>query len=131
MAAVLWNNGISFGGVISFIFADLIVFPILRIYKKYYGLKMAAFLFATFYIAMVGAGYLVEIVFALLGLTPHTRNAKVLDPSITLNYTSILNIVFLLFAAYLVWQFLRTGGPSMLRMMNRKPADNKPYIHHH
>src|SRR6202041_1257002 len=49
LAAVLWNGGISFGGVIAFIFADLIVLPILDIYRKYYGLKMAGFLFATFY----------------------------------------------------------------------------------
>jgi hypothetical protein len=119
LAAVLWNGGISFGGVIAFIFADLIVFPILRIYKKYYGLKMAAFLFATFYVAMALAGYIVEILFALLHLTPHIRNAKVLEPSLTLNYTSILNIIFLLVSTALVWRFLRTGGPKMLRMMSK------------
>src|SRR5713226_1469900 len=55
LAAVLWNGGISFGGVIAFIFADLIVLPILNIYRKYYGWKMAAFLFATFYAAMAAA----------------------------------------------------------------------------
>ncbi len=121
LAAVLWNGGISFGGVVSFIFADLIVFPILRIYYKYYGFKMAAFLFGTFYIAMAGAGYLVEIIFAILHLTPTTRNAAVLDPSITLNYTSVLNLVFLVLAAALVWRFLYTGGPMMLKMMNKKP----------
>lgn len=118
LAAVLWNGGISFGGVISFIFADLIVFPILRIYKKYYGFKMAAFLFGTFYIAMVVAGYLVEIIFAILHLTPHTRNATVLNPNIAFNYTSVLNIIFMLLAVVLVWRFLRTGGPMMLKMMN-------------
>src|SRR5205823_5494888 len=52
LAAVLWNGGISFGGVIAFIFADLIVLPILDIYRKYYGMRMAAFLFVTFYAAM-------------------------------------------------------------------------------
>lgn len=121
LAAVLWNGGISFGGVVAFIFADLIVFPILRIYKKYYGLKMAAFLFITFYVAMAVAGYLVEIIFWLLHLTPTIRNAKVLEPSITLNYTSVLNIIFLLISAALVWRFLRTGGPKMLKMMSTKP----------
>jgi uncharacterized membrane protein YraQ (UPF0718 family) len=118
LAAVLWNGGISFGGVVSFIFADLIVFPILRIYKKYYGFKMAAFLFATFYAAMVGAGYLVEIIFWVLRITPTTHNARVLEPSITFNYTLVLNIVFLLISTALVWRFLRTGGPKMLRHMN-------------
>jgi uncharacterized membrane protein YraQ (UPF0718 family) len=123
LAAVLWNGGISFGGVISFIFADLIVFPILRIYYKYYGFKMAAFLFGTFYVAMVVAGYFVEIVFAILHLTPTARNATVLDPSVTFNYTTVLNIAFLLLATALVWRFLRTGGPKMLRMMNMKPGE--------
>ena len=133
LAAVLWNGGISFGGVVAFIFADLIVFPILRIYKKYYGMKMAAFLFVTFYIAMSGAGYLVELIFWLLHITPTTRNAKVLEPSITLNYTSVLNIIFLLISAALVWRFLRTGGPKMLKMMNIKPIEHMPQAgeHHH
>ena len=122
LAAVLWNGGISFGGVVAFIFADLIVFPILRIYKKYYGMKMAVFLFGTFYVAMAGAGYLVELIFWLLHITPTLRNAKVLEPSITLNYTSILNIIFLLISTALVWRFLRTGGPMMLKLMNKNPA---------
>jgi uncharacterized membrane protein YraQ (UPF0718 family) len=131
LAAVLWNGGISFGGVVAFIFADLIVFPILRIYKKYYGLKMAGFLFITFYAAMALAGYVIEIVFALLHLTPHLRNAKVLAPSITLNYTSILNIIFLLISTALVWRFLRTGGPKMLKMMHAKPEQHHVHSHVH
>src|SRR5216683_3493613 len=68
LAAVLWNGGISFGGVIAFIFADLIILPILNIYRKYYGMKMAAFLFVTFYAAMAGAALIVELVFGTLGL---------------------------------------------------------------
>ncbi len=120
LAAVLWNNGISFGGVIAFIFADLIVFPILRIYHKYYGTRMALFLFGTFYVAMVAAGYLVEINFAIFHLTPQVRKAKVLEASISFNYTTVLNIFFLLLAVGLVWRFLRTGGPMMLKMMNTK-----------
>src|ERR1700731_3450715 len=63
LAAVLWNGGISFGGVIAFIFADLIVIPILNIYRKYYGLKMAGFLFVTFYVAMVVAALIVDLIF--------------------------------------------------------------------
>ena len=126
LAAVLWNGGISFGGVVSFIFADLIVLPILRIYKKYYGFKMAAFLFGMFYIAMAAAGYAVEGIFALLHLTPTVRNAQVLEAHISFNYTSVLNIVFLLLAAALVVRFLRTGGPMMLKMMNQ-PG----HKHHH
>jgi hypothetical protein len=127
LAAVLWNGGISFGGVVAFIFADLIVFPILKIYKKYYGMKMALFLFGTFYFAMSIAGYLVEGIFALLHLTPHIRNAKVLEASVTFNYTTILNIVFLLIAGVLIWRFLQTGGPMMLKMMRNPSGEH----HHH
>lgn len=120
LAAVLWNGGISFGGVIAFIFADLIVFPILKIYKKYYGMKMAVFIFGMFYIAMAVAGYLVEGIFAVLHLVPHIRNAKVLEASISWNYTTILNIIFLVIAGALILRFLQTGGPMMLKMMNQK-----------
>jgi len=118
LAAVLWNGGISFGGVVSFIFADLIVLPILAIYRKYYGVKMAAYLFISFYAAMVIAGFVVEALFGVSGAVPEERNAHVLHTGVTWNYTTYLNMAFLLLAATLVWRFLRTGGPEMLRMMN-------------
>jgi uncharacterized membrane protein YraQ (UPF0718 family) len=123
LAAVLWNGGISFGGVISFIFADLIIIPIIRIYAKYYGWKMASFLFVSFYVAMAGAGYLTEILFKVLHLTPHFRNAKVLDAAVSWNYTSVLNIIFLVIAGALIWRFMHTGGPMMLKMMGNDHAE--------
>ena len=129
LAAVLWNGGISFGGVASFIFGDLIVLPILNIYRKYYGRRMTWFLLGTFYVTMVAAGYVVEIVFGLLGLTPTTRNAKVVEASIQFNYTTVLNIVFLLLAGALVVRFLRTGGPAMLRMMGENPSEGHQHQH--
>ncbi|HEY3794470.1 MAG TPA: permease [Bradyrhizobium sp.] len=122
LAAVLWNGGISFGGVIAFIFADLIVLPILNIYRKYYGPRMTGFLFVTFYAAMTGAALIVELIFGTLGLVPSQRNARVVEASVTWNYTTWLNIVFLVLAAVLVWRFLKTGGPEMLRMMNAQPG---------
>jgi len=79
LAAVLWNGGISFGGVMAFIFADLIVLPILNIYRKYYGWRMSLFLLATFYAAIVVAGLIVELVFGLLGLIPDERHARVVE----------------------------------------------------
>jgi uncharacterized protein len=121
LAAVLWNGGISFGGAIAFIFADLIILPILNIYRKYYGLKMAGFLFLTFYAAMAGAALIVELIFGALGLIPMQRNARVIEASIAWNYTTWLNLAFLVLAGLLVWRFLKTGGPAMLGMMN-KPA---------
>jgi uncharacterized protein len=118
LAAVLWNSGISFGGVIAFIFADLIVLPILDIYRKYYGLRMAGFLLATFYASMAAAAFIVEILFGLSGLIPTQREAVIVEASITWNYTTWLNIAFLALALLLIWRFLRTGGLAMLRMMN-------------
>ncbi len=122
LAAVLWNGGISFGGVVAFIFADLIILPILNIYRKYYGRRMSLFLLATFYASMATAGLIVEVLFQALGLVPDERNANVVEASITWNYTTILNLVFLALSAVLVLRFLRTGGPQMLRAMNAPVA---------
>jgi uncharacterized protein len=123
LAGVLWNGGISFGGVVSFIFGDLIIIPILIIYRKYYGTKAALVLTGIFYATMVIAGYVVEAVFGLLGLVPTERNAKVMPESITWNYTTVLNIICLLLAAILLARFFRTGGREMLSMMNGSPGD--------
>jgi uncharacterized protein len=130
LAAALWNGGISFGGVVSFIFADLIILPILVIYRKYYGTKMMLFITGTFYLTMVAAGYAVELLFAVLRLTPSERNATVLEPSISWNYTTFLNIISLAVAAILVWRFYRTGGREMLAMMNGDPDDPGGEHHH-
>jgi uncharacterized protein len=124
LAAVLWNGGISFGGVIAFIFADLIVLPILNIYRKYYGLRMAGFLLVSFYTAMVAAALAVELLFQALGLVPEERNAKIVEASVTWNYTTVLNIIFIIFAIVLVWRFVRTGGLPMLRMMDKPMGEH-------
>jgi uncharacterized protein len=117
LAAVLWNGGISFGGVVSFIFADLIIIPILVIYRKYYGTKMALRILAIFYATMAAAGYAIELVFAPLGLVPATRNAKVLNPHISWNSDTYLNIVAIALTAILVIRFFRSGAAPMLKMM--------------
>jgi uncharacterized protein len=122
LAAVLWNGGISFGGVIAFIFADLIILPILNIYRKYYGGRMSLFILGTFYATMVAAGLAVELLFDALGLIPSHRAAKVVEASVSWNYTSVLNLVFLGLAAVLAVRFVRTGGVAMLRMMD-EPMD--------
>jgi uncharacterized membrane protein YraQ (UPF0718 family) len=125
---VLWNGGISFGGVIAFIFADLIVLPILDIYRRYYGWKTAGFLFVTFFVAMAAAALVIELPLAALGLIPDERNAKVVEASVSWNYKTFLNIAFLALAAILGWRFLRTGDLPMLRAMN-KPAEARGHAH--
>jgi uncharacterized membrane protein YraQ (UPF0718 family) len=128
LAAVLWNGGISFGGVVAFIFADLLIIPILNIYRKYYGTKMMLTLLGTFYVAMVVAGYLVELIFGTANLIPTQRAATVMEAAISWNYTTWLNIVFLVVAALLVIRFITSGGLPMLRMMGGSP--DAPHDHH-
>jgi len=118
LAAVLWNGGISFGGVIAFVYADLIVLPIIDIYRKYYGWKVAALIIAVFYVAMALAALIIEFLFNVLGLIPQHRRAQIIETSITFNYTTVLNIVFLTLAAFLLVRFFRTGGPKMLAHMS-------------
>jgi uncharacterized protein len=129
LAAVLWNGGISFGGVIAFIFADLIIIPILVIYRKYYGTRMMLVILATFYTVMVLGGYAVELLFGVSGLIPSTRNAKVLNPGITWNYTTFLNIIFLTLAGVLLVRFFTTGGRPMLTMMGGPPDPDGAHSH--
>src|SRR5580693_2110289 len=126
LAAVLWNGGISFGGVVAFIFADLIIIPILLIYRKYYGTRMMLVLAGLFYVTMVLAGYVVEFVFTGLGLVPAASTAKVGETGIAWNYTTYLNIVFLLLAAALLVRFFRSGGVPMLKMMGGPPDEASP-----
>ena len=117
LAAVLWNGGISFGGVIAFIYADLLVLPIIDIYRKYYGWKVTGLIVGVFYIAMVLAALLVEFLFQALGLIPSQRGAQIVETSISFNYTTVLNIIFLAIAAFLLVRFFKTGGPRMMSHM--------------
>ena len=132
LAAVLWNGGISFGGVIAFVFADLIILPILDIYRRYYGLRVAGFLFATLTAAMVAAGLVVGYLFDWLGLTPSGRHAKVENASTAFgwNITSALDIVALAVSAALVWRFFATGAGPMLRMMDEPMGEGHDHSHH-
>ncbi|HEY9305351.1 MAG TPA: permease [Mycobacterium sp.] len=132
LAAVLWNGGISFGGVVAFIFADLLIIPILNIYRKYYGTAMMLTLLGTFYAAMVAAGYLVELIFGATNLIPAQRAATVMQSEISWNYTTWLNIIFLVIAAVLVIRFVATNGIPMLRMMGGSPdAEHEHHDHTH
>jgi YHS domain-containing protein/uncharacterized membrane protein YraQ (UPF0718 family) len=121
LAAVLWNGGISFGGVVSFIFADLIILPILNIYRKYYGGRMSLYLLGVSYLAMALAGFLVGGTFQLLGLAPTNHHVTVFETQPTWNYTTFLDIAFLILMAVMAWRFFTTGGLEMLRAHARRP----------
>src|SRR3989441_4194089 len=121
LAVVLWNGGISFGGVISFIFADLIILPILNIYRKYYGGRTSLYLLAVSYAAMALAGFLIGGAFQLLGLAPTNHHVAIFETQPSWNYTTFLDIAFLLLMAVMAWRFIKTGGMEMLRAHSRRP----------
>jgi len=111
LAAVLWQGGASFGGVVAFLYADLIVLPLIDIYRKYYGWKLALSMTGVFYLSMVAAGLIVELLFAWTGQIPHAAGNLLTDVEhITLNYTTVLNVVFLAGVLGLLWWAGRTGA---------------------
>jgi uncharacterized membrane protein YraQ (UPF0718 family) len=127
LAAVLWGSGISFGGVISFIFADLLIPPILNIYRKYYGGRVALYLAVVSYLAMALSGFLISLAFQALGWVPVRHPFNFAEAAPTWNYTTFLNLAFIVVVAVLVIRFLRTGGVQMLRMMDspQSPSDGQ------
>jgi uncharacterized membrane protein YraQ (UPF0718 family)/YHS domain-containing protein len=129
LAVVLWNGGISFGGVISFLFADLIILPILNIYRKYYGGRTTLYLFVVSYGAMALAGFLIGGAFQLLGLAPTNHHVAVFETQPTWNYTTFLDIALLVLMAVLGWRFVTTGGLEMLRAHARRPKAAAKLVH--
>jgi uncharacterized protein len=115
LAAALWKGGISFGGVIAFLFADLIAFPLLLIYRRYYGTRLMLRLLAVFWAVMSAAGLITEVIFKAAGIVPTVRPAVIAAAHFEWNYTTYLNIVFLLLFGVLYWLYRnreRFGGGS-------------------
>jgi uncharacterized protein len=103
LAAALWHDGISFGGVVAFVFADLISLPLLVIYRKLYGGRLALWLLGVFWLVMSAAGLLTELIAQAAGLIPATRPSVIAPEHLSWNYTTILNIVFLIVLAGIYW----------------------------
>ena len=104
LAAILWAGGASFGGVLSFIYADLIVLPLLDTYRRYFGWRMAAYLFAVLFTTMVLSAILVDAGFTLAGLVPAPNpDVKAEIMNFSLNYTFWLNLLFGAWALWLFW----------------------------
>jgi uncharacterized protein len=103
LAAALWKGGISFGGVVSFIFADLITFPLLLVYRRYYGARMAARMLALFWAVMAIAGLITEGIFRAAGLIPAHRPTVIASTGFAWNYTTYLNIIFLAVFGLIYW----------------------------
>ena len=127
LAAVLWNGGISFGGVIAFIFADLIVLPVLNIYRKYRRRRTRLSLPCR----RLRRGANIDGLIDALGLVPASRSAKIVEAAIAFNYTTVLNVIFLILALLLLIRFFRTGGVEMLRMMDGPDGHHHDHSHLH
>ena len=126
MAAVLWGSGISFGGVLAFLYADLIVIPLLDAYRRYYGWRMASYIFAIFYATMVLAGLLMDVAFTALGLVPAPDpNIRAEITHFSINYTFWLNLIFGALAVYFFW--LNRRHP----MQHGHPEHGEGHEHHH
>jgi uncharacterized protein len=113
LAAALWSGGISFGGVIAFIFADLIAFPLLLIYRRYYGTRLMLRMLAVFWALMSTAGLLTELLFRAAGLVPTMRPTTIAPAHFSWNYTTYLNLIFLALFGILYWLYRnreRLGG---------------------
>jgi uncharacterized protein len=129
LAAVLWQHGLSFGGVIAFLFGDLIILPIVNIHRKYYGWRAALVLLVLFYVSMAAAALAVEWIFFALHLTPYAHGGgMVMENGFRWDATAWLNVIFLALAVPMVWRFFRTGGGSMLRQMNQ-PMEHGAHEH--
>src|SRR6184192_1451992 len=129
--AALW--GPIIGPVIamlSFVFADLLILPILNIYRKYYGGRMSLYLLGTSYAAMVLAGLIIGGLFQLLGLVPAHQHIEAFQARPSWNYTTFLDVAALALAGVLGWRFLHTGGREMLRMMEAAPTGGHEMAHH-
>ena len=106
LAAALWQGGISFGGVIAFIFADLIAMPLILIYRKYYGGRLTLRMVCVFYLVMAAAGLAVQGIFSAAHAVPSApADQQIVATSFSWNYTSFLNVVFILVAAGLYWLY--------------------------
>ena len=105
LAASLWSGGISFGGVVAFIFADLLAFPLVLIYRKLYGTRLALRLALVFWAVMSTAGLVTEVLFRALSLTPAHRTGRIAGVHVGWNYTTVLNVAAVIVFGSLYWLY--------------------------
>jgi uncharacterized membrane protein YraQ (UPF0718 family) len=128
LAAALWSGGISFGGVISFIYADLVIIPLLFVYRKYYGTKAAAYIAAILAASMVLAGIVVDLIFSALGLVPQGARppSPMMAESFQWNYTTWLDLVGLVVLGVLAYFYFWKGTDA-----DQEHGDGKLMHEHH
>jgi uncharacterized membrane protein YraQ (UPF0718 family) len=132
VAAVLWSGGISFGGVMAFIFADLIVLPIILIYRKYYGWKFALRITALMFVTMVLAALAIDLLFSAIGIIPSKRpSTDDVFGSIELNYKLVLNAVALAIFVAFFWLTMRRGGKPQVDHAHHQAEEGPAPAHSH
>lgn len=113
LAAALFKGGLSFGGTVAFVFADLIALPLVIIYGKFYGRRIAGRIFFSFWAVMSVSGLIVDLLFRAAGIPTPARPAEIARTSFEWNYTTWLNIIFIAVAAVVYWLYRnreRLGG---------------------
>ena len=132
LASVLWSGGISFGGVISFIYADLLILPLILIYRKSYGGRAAAYITGVFFLAMAGAGIVVDLLFSAAGLVPTgPRPPSLLEHAhFSWNYTTWLDLVALAGFSLLLVLHLRRGDGGDATEHAEEPGHEPRHPHH-
>jgi uncharacterized membrane protein YraQ (UPF0718 family)/YHS domain-containing protein len=131
LAAALWKDGISFGGVVAFIFADLISLPLLFIYRKLYGGRLTLRLLGVFWLVMSVAGLLTELIVKAARIIPPTRPASIAPEHLSWNYTTILNILFLVVLAAIYWLHRSKGRFGGGQDVARDPVCGMQVDKHH
>ena len=117
-AVALWGGGVSFAGVIAFVYADLITIPVLNVYRKYYGWKVMLYILGVFFVTMAFTGFLMEELFDALGIVPDLAGGRTASEQtyFELNYTFYLNIVAFALSGFLLSVYRRgLGAPGRYR----------------
>ena len=134
LAAVLFSSGASFGGVLAFLYADLIIIPLIDAYRRYFGWKLAAYIGVVLFLTMVVSGLIMDLLFSALALIPES----VLDiqrelTEFSFNYTFWLNLVFAFPAIYFFWKGLKGGAHHAQMEHEHQPRGNaaNEYDEHH
>ena len=134
-AVALWGGGVSFAGIIAFVYADLITIPVLNVYRKYYGWKIMLYILGVFFVTMAFTGFLMELLFDALGIVPDLAGGETATEQtyFKLNYTFYLNLIAFALSGFLLYVYRRgLGAPGQYRdpVCGMRTDDSEPSATH-
>ncbi|WP_178915455.1 permease [Natronomonas gomsonensis] len=134
-AVALWGGGVSFAGIIAFVYADLITIPVLNVYRKYYGWKIMLYILGVFFVTMAFTGFLMELLFDALGIVPDLAGGETATEQtyFELNYTFYLNLIAFALSGFLLYVYRRgLGAPGQYRdpVCGMRTDDDGPSASH-